>query len=209
MVLKNRTVGGSIGLKESFKVFILCLPLGLFWLGLSSDIPLFSSQYFVTVIGISIFPLLFSSPSAYCHFGVTVDHVEKVVEILKNKGVFSGKSLTSIKNNIEIFENRVKQRILFLRSILALWWAVFLFLTTKYADKFFMEKAQDAPIEIGGGVLFVFFLLLGYVTIESYSKGSSLLFKTILFGLNELEGSREEEADVSLGSGQQGNRKEC
>lgn len=180
-------VGGSLNFKVSLKLFFMCLLLALFGFGFTSEVILFSSSNFTAAIGFSVFVLLFPTPSAYCNYGVDDYHVNKVIEILKSKRLVAKGSLQTVRKNVEIFETRVRHRVVFLRSFLALLWAVFLFVSAKVLDKIIEKNAQDSPIDLGGFLFFLFFLFLAYVAIESYSKGSSLLFKSIQFGLNEFE----------------------
>lgn len=131
----------------------------------------------------SILISVFSPPSSYCASGVEQEHIETITTLLHKKQISALEQLVPIRNNIQFFETRVQQKIVFLRGFLALMWTGFIYFITQHD---FQPANPDKEVFISIGVSLLAILLL-YIIIEAYSKTKALIFRSIQFGCNEYE----------------------
>lgn len=137
---------------------------------------------YITIV-ISVLISVFAPPSAYCASAVKPDHIKTVCTLLHESNITSLEQLAPIRSNISIFERRIQQRLLCLRGVLALIWAGYLFGLSKL--DLFTPKQEASDITFL--VLSAFAILGLYLTIESYSKTQTLIFRSMQFGCNEYE----------------------
>ena len=88
-----------------------------------TDLELFKEYLLGVVTVIPAFLSVFSSPSSYVS-EVKCNHLSRVTKCLKKAGIGTKEMLQPIKANIEVLEKRIKSKILSLRGIVALVWAL-------------------------------------------------------------------------------------
>lgn len=181
--------GWLIWYRDFVKFSFLSLISMLFIIWFSSRLPQESASIFINffvplVWLISLVASMFSAPTSFGFCGVKNDHIDPVVDILRKKAVTT-KQLSAIQGNIDLFEKRVKTRVVGLRAVLILCWSGFIYLfssfTTSIVDlKNLPPIADFFPLGIS-----LFLVLALYVAIESYAKINTLIFGSSQIGCNE------------------------
>ena len=181
-----------IGMKDFF------LPYGkaiLLFLVLLLSILLFDFLFFNTSIEVkfSVFMMFliiipFALPSRYAYYGTSKDSIDKVISILYNLKIKNKYELELIEKNIESIYIRVQDRIKVLRWVVSASWIAYVFITKQISFLFDKLKIEDIDILmkiLEENISIIMYFLLPIILISVYKRGTSFLFQSILFGLND------------------------
>lgn len=129
-----------------------------------------------------VFFTAFPVPSTYAHGGVTSSDVEHAMSVISAIGV-SGNALETLKANVEILEQPVKQRVSRLQLGLTGLWGFW-----GYWFWSFLQPSSPIAYTVGGvSALAVYSILLltFFLLVQGYGNAHSVLFTTIRLAINE------------------------
>ncbi|MDT8896049.1 hypothetical protein RSO41_15475 [Halomonas sp. I1] len=184
--------GVEIFLRDFYKFSLVGFFLFVFFTLVSAELAKNDAEILVGLVYpfFLMIPLLvsmFSAPSSYSFCGVKDSHVKVVVDCLASSKVSSLEQVALVRSNIGLFEQRAKVRIFSLRAFMLLCWTGFVYLYTEVVK----ASVDSESLPVLGDIMFlsVFFLFVAllYMSIESYSKVNTLLFRSALLGCNEYE----------------------
>ncbi len=118
---------------------------------------------------------VFAAPSTYCSPGVNAKHVTAVRDAV---ATLDAKRIELVIRNINLFEDRVKRRLVAFRWVVGVGWGVYFLPTlSKVLEPSF--ALQSAPVTAMVAVLTT------YVLVEAYSRGVNIVFRSLNLGCNE------------------------
>jgi hypothetical protein len=177
------------------KVYGAALALGVLGLFFARSLPgnwgLYAQDatYYLNLI--LWFTLVFGSPSTYCSAGTNAKHVDTVTRKLSEFDINTTERVERILQNLHVFEERVKRRLLIFRWLLGAGWAL--------VNTAVIAKAADSWATRGASLMELIVLfppiatLIGvYLLIEAYARGVDIVFRCLDLGCNERMAAIEE-----------------
>lgn len=183
--------GFGLWSKDVKKLFIFYVlsSIVILWLVthlIETDAGFLASYLFPLIIIVPLLLTIFPAPSAFCSYEISSALITLVTKELSEAAINQAEIVAIVRANVQLFEKRVKSRIIALRGVLALFWAGFIYFCAKSLEVTVTGHRllmTDVLEFIGLGLV----ALVSYVLIESYAKTNDLIFKAIEFGCNEHE----------------------
>jgi hypothetical protein len=130
------------------------------------------------------FAFVFGSPSTYCSAGTSAKHVDTVTRKLADFDANTTDRVERIRENLHVFEEGVKRRLLIFRWLLGTGWAV---VNTAVISKAAERWASHGTSLMELTVLFppIATLIGIYLVVEAYARGVDIVFRCLDLGCNE------------------------
>lgn len=129
--------------------------------------------------------LVFAAPSTYCSAGTNSKHVETVTRRLAEWDINTSEHVDRILGNIHIFEERVKRRLVIFRWLLGAGWTLLNSAVLTEVVKTWHARGGVSLMELAVIFPAVGWLLVIFLGVEAYARGTDILFRCLELGCNE------------------------
>lgn len=140
-------------------------------------------QIITTVLSVAVVLMyMFAAPSTYCSAGVNPKHVRTVRDQLNQLRIENAARLELIIRNLKVFEERIKRRLGMYGWVLSAGWAIYYApLIARTIGIGTVTPQSDGSIILPALGL----LILTFFTVQAYSRGVDILFRSLELGCNE------------------------
>lgn len=177
-----------IGFKDFFlpykKALLLLIILLLVILPYDYFISSISFEVQLKVLLTFLMMIAFALPSRYAYYSTNEESINKVLEVLYNLKMKNIGELELIEKNIESIYLRVQDRIKVLRWVISVCWIAYVFIS-KQIDISNLEGNNIVLNFLLNNILIMMYFLIPIIFVSIYKRGTSFLFQSILFALND------------------------
>jgi len=173
--------------KAFFLLFILLLIIFLF----NNLIFKANLETELQVLATFLMMIAFALPSRYAYYSTNDESVNKVINIISTLKVKNKSELDLIEKNIESIYLRVQDRIKALKWLISVCWIIYIFINKQVIAFFKVAKDEGKYIDsslynlLSDNYIIIMYFILPIIFVSVYRRGTSFLFQSILFALND------------------------